>query len=99
MSVTINRSNTKEGSGVMSAITIASMASGTTSSPSFCIGRARIHAAAAEDGMVFEGVMGLAGQSAFHEFENVRENFGDRAVEVRRNLLADIDRFIEGLRQ
>src|ERR1035441_6840125 len=88
MSVTIRKSRTNPGSGVISAITMASIASGTTSSPSVSMGRSRIHfgrmLAVPGAAMALEGVL-LSRHPPVHEFENVGQDLGYRAVEMRRD--------------
>src|SRR5260370_16666217 len=102
ISITISKSRRNPGSGVIRAITMASIASGTTSSPSVSMGRFSIHfgrlLAVPGAAMAFDGVM-LSRHPSVHELENVGQNFGHRAVQMRRNLLSDFDRFVERLRQ
>src|SRR5208283_94871 len=116
--IDISRSVTKGGSGVMSAITIASTAMGTAISPSMVSGTACFHwnpasgaapaaAAALPLGpgtppglaMALAGVIVLTWEPSVHQLENVGQDFGHRAVEMRRNLLAHLHRLVEGLRQ
>src|ERR1019366_2964138 len=96
MSVTIRKSRTSAGSGVISAITMASTASGTTSPPSVSMGRSSIHfgrlLALPGAAMAFAGVT-LSRHPSVHEFENVGQDFGHRAVEMRRDLLPHFHRF------
>src|ERR1035438_1539139 len=102
MSVTIRKSSTNPGSGVISGITMASMASGTTSSPSVSRGRFSSHfgrlPAVPGAAMALVGVM-LSRHPPVHQLEDVGQNFGHRAVEMRRDLLADFDGFVKRLRQ
>src|ERR1035438_4837621 len=100
MSVTISRSSTKLGSGVISAMTIPSTAMGTASWLSSSSGSARTQAGSAPGGaIVLAGVIGLSRQFAVHEFVNVSQNLRHRAVEVRRNLLSHFHRLIQRARQ
>src|SRR6202030_423846 len=92
-SAAIRRSSTKRGSGVISAITIASTASGTTISPREESGKACDHFQGAGE-TVFDGVIDSARQLSVHQLENVGQNFGHGAVEMRRDILADIDGFV-----
>src|ERR1035438_3520541 len=105
-SVTISRSSTKPGSGVISAITIPSTASGTANWRNSSSAGARPQpgdpAAAgnpAGAAMVFAGVMSLAGEPPVHEFEDVRQNLRHRAVQMRRDLLPHFHRLVQRLRQ
>src|SRR5260370_29486624 len=102
MSTTINRSSRKPGRGVISAITIASTASGTASWPSVSSGRLLTQSGQSPAGlgaaMALDGVT-LAGHPSVHQFENISQDLGYRAIEMRRNFLADLDRFVERLRQ
>src|SRR5664279_517527 len=97
MSVTINRSRTNFGSGVIRAITMASTANGTTSSPNVSMGRFSIHfgrlPAVPGAAMALAGVM-LSRHPSVHESENVGQNFRHRPVQVRRDLLPDFDGFV-----
>src|SRR6202011_2022324 len=91
MSATINRSNTNPGSGVISAIMMASTAIGTARSFSVAQGRE----ASQRDGTLGIGASVLAGviltwQLPVHELENVCEYFGHGFVEMRRDFLAHI---------
>src|SRR5271157_4095904 len=88
-SVTISRSITKGGRGVMSAITIASTAMGTAISFSMATGMACFHwngAPGAPLGgrpgiaMALAGVMVLTWEPPVHELEDVGQDFGHRAV-------------------
>src|ERR1017187_6354213 len=101
MSVTIRKSRIIPGSGVINAITMASTAKGTSSPPSGSMGRFSFHfgrLAVPGAAIALEGVM-LSRHPSVHEFENVGQDFGHRAVEMRRNLLPDFDRFVKRLRQ
>src|SRR5690242_2796966 len=101
MSETINRSSTNLGSGAMSAITMAITPSGTAISPIESHGRDSIHLGCG-GARALAGVMTLpvsGRQPPMHQLEDVGEDFGHRAVQVRRNFLADFDGLIERLRQ
>src|ERR1019366_3144177 len=100
-SVTISRSSTKPGIGVISAITIPSTASGTANWRNSSSARARAQPGAlpaagnpAGAVMVLAGVMCLAGESPVHEFENVCQDLRHRAVQMRRDLLPDFHRLV-----
>src|ERR1035441_2059884 len=105
-SVTISRSNTKPGSGVISAITIPSTASGTANWRNSSSARPRAPpgdppAAGNPAGaaMVLAGVMSLAGEPPVHEFENVRQDLRHGAVQMRRDLLPHFHQLVQRLRQ
>src|ERR1700722_6110824 len=99
MSVTISRSSTKPGSGVMSATTIASTASGTASSLSALSGMPANIFETLGAVSALAGLITLTRQLSVHQFVYVGQNFGHRAIELRRNLLPDLSRFVERLRQ
>src|SRR6202167_881929 len=99
MSVTISRSRMNPGSGVISATTIASTASGTASSLS-------VLRDAAANRFVFLGgasagaeVISSTGEPAVHELVDVSQNLRYRAIQLRRNLLSHFGRLVERLRQ
>src|SRR5579864_6487881 len=99
MSVTIRRSSTKRGSGVISAITIARTASGTAISLSTPSGSACTHRGSPDGaGIALAGVI-LSRQPPVHEFEDVGQDLRHRPVQMRRNLLPHLHRFVERLRQ
>src|SRR5262249_55284632 len=50
-------------------------------------------------GKALRGSHGLRRQPPFHERENVRQNLRHGAIQVRRYLLSDLDRFVQRLRQ
>src|SRR5579862_6944087 len=106
MSATISRSRIKPGRGVIRAITMPRTATGTAISRSMFKGRALSHGAetafwpgrpGAATG--FAGDIGLPGEPSVHEFEDIRQDFGHGAIEVRGNLLAHVDHFVERLRE
>src|SRR5437016_4606180 len=97
ISVTISRSRMKRGSGVMSANTIPSTASGTAISPRLDRGRNSDHFHGGVKAL--EGVINSARQPPIHELEDVGQNLGHGAIEMRRNLLADLYGFVKRLRQ
>src|ERR1043166_1790140 len=102
MSMTMRKSSTKGGSGVISAITMPSTASGTAISPSMPEASACAHLARparAGAGIAFAEIIRLTGEPPVHELEYVRQNLGHGPVELRRDLLADVDRRIQRSRQ
>src|ERR1043166_1668836 len=100
-SITISRSSTKPGSGVISATTMPSTASGTAISPSMPPVRVCSHLRPEDPGAarVLEGVIVSARQLSVHQLEYVGQNLGYRAVEVRRDLLPHVDGLIKRPRQ
>ena len=94
MSAAISRSSRNAGSGVISATTIASTASGTAISLRAASGEpAAAHLAVAGAAMAFAGVIS-AWQPPIHEFEDVGQDLRHRAVEMRRDFLPDIHGFV-----
>src|ERR1035438_9509457 len=93
MSVAISRSMMNPGRGVISAITMPSTAIGTVSSP-ISVNAAGPSQPARGAAMALAGVIS-AWQLPVHELENVGEDLRHRAVQMRRNLLSDLDRLVE----
>ncbi len=70
---------------------MASTASGTAIWRSASSGKPPIHPGSAGAGIALAGVMALTWEPPVHEFEDVSQNLRHGAVQVRRDLLADVD--------
>src|ERR1700722_12858861 len=99
MSVTISRSSTKPGSGVISATTIASTASGTASSLSALSGMPANILETLGAVSALAGLIALTRQLSVHKFVDIGQNFRHCTIKLRRNFLPHFGRFVERLRQ
>src|ERR1700678_4023307 len=99
ISVTINRSRTNPGSGVISATTIAKTASGTASSLRALSGMPANAFEILGAASALAGLIALTWQLSVHQFVDVSQNLGHRTIELRWNLLTNLGRGVQRLRQ